>query len=259
MLTYKLLGMVFVTFFSILLFSNIITALSTFFLSRELDRLVAAPVSLRQLFYARLAETVIDSSWDAARGPGLLRRRRRAAAGRRAAARARGVGEHGNAVLKATPGIKGWVTIGGYSALDSAKLSNVITVFAIYQDWDKRPPALSQMSIIADLQERFAAIRKATFAVLPPSPIPGLGVAFGFQMMVEDRASNGLAELQKMVDGDPAHGAGQARLPAHQLHHLQRPEPAALSSTSTAPWPSRSACRSTTSSRPCRPISARPT
>ena len=44
-LTYKLLGMVFLTFFSILLFSNIITALSTFFLSRELDRLVAAPVS----------------------------------------------------------------------------------------------------------------------------------------------------------------------------------------------------------------------
>ncbi|MFN8642199.1 MAG: hypothetical protein U0802_11265 [Candidatus Binatia bacterium] len=62
-LTYKLLGMVFVTFFSILLFSNIVTALSSFFLSRELDRLVAAPVSLRQLFYARLAETVIDSSW----------------------------------------------------------------------------------------------------------------------------------------------------------------------------------------------------
>jgi len=37
-LTYKLLGMVFITFFSILLFSNIVTSLSTFFLSRELDR-----------------------------------------------------------------------------------------------------------------------------------------------------------------------------------------------------------------------------
>lgn len=62
-LTYKLLGMVFVTFFSILLFSNIVASLSTFFLSRELDRLVAAPVPLRRLFHARLAETVIDSSW----------------------------------------------------------------------------------------------------------------------------------------------------------------------------------------------------
>jgi ABC-2 type transport system permease protein len=62
-LTYKLLGMVFITFFSILLFSNIVTSLSTFFLARELDRLVAAPIALRHLFYARFAETMIDSSW----------------------------------------------------------------------------------------------------------------------------------------------------------------------------------------------------
>lgn len=62
-LTYKLLGMVFLTFFSILLFSNIITALSTFFLSRELDRIVAAPVSRTLFFYARFGDTMIESSW----------------------------------------------------------------------------------------------------------------------------------------------------------------------------------------------------
>lgn len=62
-LTYKLLGMVFLTFFSILLFSNIITALSTFFLSRELDRIVAAPVSRTLFFYARFSDTIIESSW----------------------------------------------------------------------------------------------------------------------------------------------------------------------------------------------------
>ena len=62
-LTYKLLGMVFLTFFSLLLFSNIITALSTFFLSRELDRIVAAPVSRSLFFYARFADTMIESSW----------------------------------------------------------------------------------------------------------------------------------------------------------------------------------------------------
>jgi len=62
-LTYKLLGMVFLTFFSILLFSNIVTSLSTFFLSRELDRLVSAPVSSSLLFYARFGDTLIESSW----------------------------------------------------------------------------------------------------------------------------------------------------------------------------------------------------
>ncbi len=62
-LTYKLLGMVFVTFFSILLFSNVVTALSTFFLASELERVVAAPVPVRNLFYARFIETVVESSW----------------------------------------------------------------------------------------------------------------------------------------------------------------------------------------------------
>jgi HAE1 family hydrophobic/amphiphilic exporter-1 len=120
--------------------------------------------------------------------------------------RVRAVAAQIDAALKDAPGIKGWVTIGGYSALDSAKVSNVITVFPIYEDWGKRPPGVDQMTIIADLQKRFADIRSATFAVLPPSPIPGLGTAFGFDMMVEDRQTAGLAELNKVVD-DVLHAA----------------------------------------------------
>ncbi|MBI3798255.1 MAG: efflux RND transporter permease subunit [Deltaproteobacteria bacterium] len=113
--------------------------------------------------------------------------------------RAREVAASINAVLQKSPGIKGWVTIGGFSAFDSANLSTAVTVFAIYQDWDKRPAGFSQAKIIAGLQEKLKSIRTASFAVLPPSPIPGLGNAFGFSMMVEDRASNGLVELQKAV------------------------------------------------------------
>jgi HAE1 family hydrophobic/amphiphilic exporter-1 len=104
-----------------------------------------------------------------------------------------------DSILKGSEGIKGWVTIGGYSALDSAKLSTVITIFAIYQDWDKRPPGFTQPKIIAELQQKFKAVRTATIGVLPPSPIPGLGNAFGFQMMVEERGANDLHELEKEV------------------------------------------------------------
>ncbi|MEW6271494.1 MAG: efflux RND transporter permease subunit [Thermodesulfobacteriota bacterium] len=102
--------------------------------------------------------------------------------------------------LEGAPGVKGWVSIGGYSALDSAKLANVVTTFVVYQDWDERPAGVTQATILADLQKRFADVRQASFAVLPPSPIPGLGTAFGFQMMVEDRAGAGLQELQKVVN-----------------------------------------------------------
>jgi hydrophobic/amphiphilic exporter-1 (mainly G- bacteria), HAE1 family len=113
--------------------------------------------------------------------------------------RVRQVSAEIDAVLKNISGIKGWVTIGGYSALDSAKLANVVTAFVMYQDWDQRPPGFSQANLLPELQRKLLSIRNAQVAVLPPSPIPGLGNAFGFQMVVEDRASGGLRELQQAV------------------------------------------------------------
>lgn len=59
----KLLGLMLVGFFSILLLSNVITALTTFFLARDLDLLVAAPVDWFQLYAAKLLETLAHSSW----------------------------------------------------------------------------------------------------------------------------------------------------------------------------------------------------
>jgi len=59
----KLLGLVLVGFFSILLLSNVITALSSFFLARDLDLLAAAPVDWLKLYLAKLLETLVHSSW----------------------------------------------------------------------------------------------------------------------------------------------------------------------------------------------------
>jgi ABC-2 type transport system permease protein len=59
----KLLGLILVSFFSILLLSNIITALSSFFLARDLDLLVGAPVDWLKLYAAKLLETGVNSSW----------------------------------------------------------------------------------------------------------------------------------------------------------------------------------------------------
>jgi ABC-2 type transport system permease protein len=59
----KLLALAFLTFFLILLLSNVITALSTFFISEDLELLVAAPLDGLHFYLARLVETVVDSSW----------------------------------------------------------------------------------------------------------------------------------------------------------------------------------------------------
>jgi ABC-2 type transport system permease protein len=59
----KLLGLILVSFFSILLLSNVITALSSFFLARDLDLLASAPVDWLAMYVAKLLETCINSSW----------------------------------------------------------------------------------------------------------------------------------------------------------------------------------------------------
>ena len=55
--------MILIGFFSILLLSNVITALSSFFLARDLDLLVGAPVDWLKLYAAKLLETGVNSSW----------------------------------------------------------------------------------------------------------------------------------------------------------------------------------------------------
>jgi ABC-2 type transport system permease protein len=59
----KLLGLALLSFLSILLLSNVITALSSFFLAKDLDLLVSAPVDWLDLYLAKLGETLVHSSW----------------------------------------------------------------------------------------------------------------------------------------------------------------------------------------------------
>ena len=59
----KLLGLLLLSFMGILLLSNVITALSSYFLARDLDLLVSAPVDWLKLYAAKLVETMLHSSW----------------------------------------------------------------------------------------------------------------------------------------------------------------------------------------------------
>ncbi|HRU55596.1 MAG TPA: hypothetical protein P5245_13930, partial [Candidatus Sumerlaeia bacterium] len=53
-----LIGMIFLTFFSMLIFSNIIITLSTTYISHELDFYMALPIRHRSLFAVKLVESV---------------------------------------------------------------------------------------------------------------------------------------------------------------------------------------------------------
>ena len=63
LLSRLLLSMVLLTFFSLLIFSHIIAALSNLFLSKDLDFCHATPALPEEIFLSRALYTFIDSSW----------------------------------------------------------------------------------------------------------------------------------------------------------------------------------------------------
>jgi len=62
-LAYKLLSTALITFFSLLIFSSILTSLSKLYLSKDLSLVHSSPVSREKIFLARWLESTFDSSW----------------------------------------------------------------------------------------------------------------------------------------------------------------------------------------------------
>ena len=58
-----LLSMVILIFFSLLIFSHIVSALSNLYLAQDLELCHASPATLTEVFLSRSAHTVVDSSW----------------------------------------------------------------------------------------------------------------------------------------------------------------------------------------------------
>lgn len=63
LLAKQLLSMVLLTFFSLLVFSHVVTALSNLYLSKDLELCHSLPVPLEDLFLSRAMLTFVDSSW----------------------------------------------------------------------------------------------------------------------------------------------------------------------------------------------------
>ena len=116
-------------------------------------------------------------------------------------------------ILADMPGVDNWVTIGGFSVIDGTNASNAATVFITMTPWEERQkPELSQQAILGRLQAALRQIQEAIAFAFPLPAIPGLGVAGGFQMQLQDRGGIGLQELQRMTQEILADGNAQSGL-----------------------------------------------
>jgi multidrug efflux pump len=107
-----------------------------------------------------------------------------------------------DAIARRTPGVGHTVAICGLSFLMQANSPNFASMFIVLDPFDKRRTAeLRDTAIMAKLRSEWARqVDTARVTVYGAAPIPGLGVAGGFKLVVEDRGSLGLEELQKQTD-----------------------------------------------------------
>ncbi|MDH3876949.1 MAG: multidrug efflux RND transporter permease subunit [Desulfobacterales bacterium] len=127
--------------------------------------------------------------------------------------RAREVVEKMDAIISKTPGVQDWITVGGFSALDSTNASNAGALYIVFADRAKREDeGLSQDVILAKLQAEFRRIQEASiFTVLPPV-IQGLGTSGGFDFRLQDRGGIGPTQLQQWARQIIQDGSAQSGL-----------------------------------------------
>lgn len=105
-----------------------------------------------------------------------------------------------DSILKKTPGVASWISIGGFSILDFAVVPNVLSTFISFKEWSVRGSALDQYVIVSHINRQLARIQDARAYVAIPPPIAGLGQTGGFQMMLEDRGGLGMDELERATN-----------------------------------------------------------
>ncbi len=128
-------------------------------------------------------------------------------------ARTRAVTEEINEIVAATPGVRSFIQIGGFSLIDGVANPNVASYIITLKPWDQREqPELHQAQIAANLQSKLSRTRDGVAFVFETPPIPGVGLTGGFDMRVQDRGGLGTDALQTIADDLAAAARAQPSL-----------------------------------------------
>jgi HAE1 family hydrophobic/amphiphilic exporter-1 len=99
-------------------------------------------------------------------------------------------------ILKATPGVKYYSTVVGYSMLSGVQNTYSGFFFITLEEWSKRKkPDEQYKAIMAHLNQEFGKIPGAIGFAFSPPAIPGVGTSGGVTFILEDRSGKGLGSL----------------------------------------------------------------
>jgi len=97
------------------------------------------------------------------------------------------------------PGVAHTITVAGYSFVQQATSSNFGSMFIVLEPFEKRrSPELRDTVIIDRLRKAWSKeIKDAQVLLFGAPPVPGLSVAGGFKLVVEDQSGLGLPTLDR--------------------------------------------------------------
>lgn len=97
-------------------------------------------------------------------------------------------------LLKSIDGVEDTVAFSGFSGATFTNASNAGAIFTVLKPLGTRSDI---DSIIAEMYMVLSQVDEAFVITVPPPPVPGIGNAGGFKMMVQDRAGKGLPALEQ--------------------------------------------------------------
>ncbi len=105
-------------------------------------------------------------------------------------------------IARDTPGVDHTISICGTSFVQQANGPNFGSLFIVLKPFAERQrPDLKDQVIMAQLRRRWIReVQEAQVVVFGAAPIPGISVAGGFKVIIEDRGGAGVQPLQEQTD-----------------------------------------------------------
>ena len=104
-------------------------------------------------------------------------------------------------IVSSTEGVRSALGLAGYNILNSLNFPNSAMMFVGLEPWEERKsPALHAKALVAEWNQKFAAIPGARAFAFGPPPLPGYGNVSGFTMQLQDRSGGSIQQLAGYVE-----------------------------------------------------------
>ena len=104
-------------------------------------------------------------------------------------------------MIRELPGVADVVVIAGFSGATFAAAPNAGAMFVLLKPFEEREPGITSAGLLPQIYGSLQSIREASFFVIAPPPVQGLGTGGGFKMLVQDRSGMGSAALEGQTWG----------------------------------------------------------